>query len=230
MNQLNSPARAPRSRPGCLFYGCLTLAILALVIGGAIGIGLYYGVKKFDQTVQDYTATTPADLPAVAMTDAEYSALDQRFAAFGVDLRDGRATEPLALTSDEINALLNRSKAMEDWKGRIHVWMEGEELRGQVSLPLDPIAEGPILNRLEGRYLNGAAHLSVGMENGRLAVRLRNMEVNDRIIPVEIMQRLSTINLAEAAYDNPDSTSLLSRIREIQVKDGRLVITPATAP
>jgi hypothetical protein len=229
MNQLNRPAGRPGNRPGCLFYGCLTLAILGLILGGALGIGLYYGVQKFNQTVAEYTAATPTDLPVVTMGDAEYRALEERFATFGADLREGQATAPLLLSADEVNALLNRSQAMEDWKGRVHVQMDGDELRGQVSLPLDPIAQGPILKRLAGRYLNGAARLSVGMENGRLAVRLAGMEVNHRSIPVEIMQRLSTINLADAAYDNPETASLLSRIRAVEVEDGRLVVTPAPA-
>jgi len=226
MNQVNRPAGAPGNRPGCLFYGCLTLAILGLILGGALGIGLYYGVQKFNQTVAEYTAATPIDLPTVILADAEYAALEERFTTFGADLRAGRATAPLLLSSDEVNALLNRSQAMQDWKGRIYVQMEGDELRGQVSLPLDPIAQGPILKRLQGRYLNGSARLGVGMESGRLAVRLVGMEVNDRVIPVEIMQRLSGINLADPAYDNPDTGSMLSRIREVEVNNGRLVITP----
>jgi len=230
MNQPFPPAAPPKRRPGCLFYGCLTLGILALVLGGALGIGLHYGVKKFNQTVVDYTAAEPMDLPITAMPDPEYAALEQRFQTFSSELRDGQAVAPLVLSSEEVNALLNRNQAMEEWKGRLQVRMEDNEVRGQVSLPLDPIAQGPILNRLQGRYLNGAARLGIGMEAGRLAVRLLAMEVNDRTIPVEIMQRISSINLAEAANDNPEYAALFARIREVKVEDGHLVIAPSAAP
>lgn len=229
---MNAPAHYPatgKKKPGCLFYGCLTAVILALIVGAGIGIGVWYGVKKFNEAVEEYTATTPQELPAVEMSDEDYTALEKRVAAFGQAMKDSQPAEALALTGDEINALLARSPSMQSWKGTMHVMIDEKEVRGQVSLPLDPVAQGPVLTKLKGRYLNGSARLGVGMQNGRIVVRILGMEVNGKTMPAEMVQALQNVNLVEEAYNDPELAGQLAKIARIEAEEGRLVVTPASA-
>jgi hypothetical protein len=213
-------------KPGCVFYGCLTLGILGLLLGTGLGVGAWYVMKKFNAMVEEYTAVEPVELPSVEMSESDYAALTERVTGFGQALRDGTAVEPLVLTADEINVLLARGAVSEAWQGRLHVRMEGDQVRGQMSLPLDLLAQHRLFARLRGRYLNGAVRLGVGMEGGRLAVRLVGAEVNGQAIPAEVMQALQSVNLADPAYNDPAQAGTLSRIGRVEVKEGRLVVVP----
>jgi hypothetical protein len=227
--RMNAPSSARSSRgmkPGCVFYGCLTLGILGLLLGTGLGVGAWYVMKKFNAMVEEYTAVEPVELPSVEMSESDYAALTERVTGFGQALRDGTAVEPLVLTADEINVLLARGAVSEAWQGRLHVRMEGDQVRGQMSLPLDLLAQHRLFARLRGRYLNGAVRLGVGMEGGRLAVRLVGAEVNGQAIPAEVMQALQSVNLADPAYNDPAQAGTLSRIGRVEVKEGRLVVVP----
>jgi len=227
--QVHAPGSQPKKR-GCFFYGCLTVVILGLLAGAVVGIGGYFFVKKVNQMVAEYTSTSPAEMPQVEMADAEYEALEQRVGVFGKALKEGQPSEALILSSDELNVLLNRSEAMQVGKGRLHVIMTEKEVSGQISLPLDPIAKGPLLSKLQGRYLNGTARLGVEMQNGRLVVRLLGVKVNDQLMPAELVKAFETVNLMEQVYQDPQAAQTLSKIGAVEVTDSKLVITPAAAP
>lgn len=217
---------APRKR-GCFFYGCLTVVIVGLLAGAVLGVAGYFLVKRLNQAVAEYTSTAPVDLPQVEMTDAEYETLDQRVKAFGAALEEGRPTEALTLTADELNVLLNRNQAMQAGKGRLHVIMTENEVSGQVSLPLDPFAKGPLLSQLRGRYFNGTVRLGVGMQSGRMVVRLLGAKVNDKTMPAELVRAVETYNFMDQVYQEPQAERFLSKIGSVEVTNSRLVITPA---
>jgi hypothetical protein len=227
--QVYAPGSQPKKR-GCFFYGCLTVVILGLLAGAAVGIGGYFLVKRVNQMVEEYTSTSPAEMPQVEMADADFEVLEQRVAAFGAALKEGQPSEALVLTADELNVLLNRSETMQVGKGRLHVVMTENEISGQISLPLDPIAKGPLLSKLQGRYLNGTARLGVGMQNGRIVVRLLGVKVNDQLMPAEMVKAFETVNLMDQVYQDPQTAQTLSNIREVEVRDSTLVITPAASP
>ncbi len=64
----------------------------------------------------------------------------------------GTASEPLVLSSDDLNALIEDKPEM---KGKIYVTVEGDEVKGRVSIPLGELG----LPMVKGRYLNGKADL-----------------------------------------------------------------------
>ena len=76
----------------------------------------------------------------------------------------GTAIEPLVLTSDDLNALIEENPEL---KGRIYVKVEGDEVKGRVSFPLDKLnchCRWPF----KGRYLNGEADLKASLFDGEL--------------------------------------------------------------
>ena len=83
--------------------------------------------------------------------------------AFRKAVEDGTATEPLVLTSDDLNALIDEN---DELKGTIYVKIEGDELKGQVSFPLEKLP----LPMVKGRYLNGEADLKASLFDGELIV------------------------------------------------------------
>ena len=215
------------SSRSCLLYGCLTLVVLFI----AVAIGTFflgrYAMNRVATFVEQYTETTPMELATVDMPAEEYEALEARLKDFEGGLRDGRRLAPLVLTGRELNALIKRHPSLEDWRNRLHVELEGGLVKGQVSLPLNDLARIPGLRRLEGRYLNGAAVLNVGLQNGRLDVREDSLEVKGQPLPDEVLSQLRLHNLAQDLEKNEDLSRTLAQLKSIEVADGEVTIKAA---
>src|SRR5580704_5331007 len=140
------PAAAPRQR-GCFFYGCIIASVLALLVAIMVAIGIYIGYRFLNQLVDEYTATAPRELPKVEMPAEKRQALKDRVEAFRKAIDTGTPIEPLVLSGDEINTLLEEHPILH---GKIFVTIGGEKVKAQVSIPLESIG----LPMLGGRYLN----------------------------------------------------------------------------
>src|SRR4051812_36393279 len=95
-------------------YGCLVaLVLLLMVILGGL-FGLYYAKKMF----KDFTDNKPETLPQVRLSRPEIDQLQQRIDAFRQAVRGGKATEPLKVTAEEINALIATDPDLSALKGK----------------------------------------------------------------------------------------------------------------
>jgi hypothetical protein len=209
-----------KPRRGCFFYGCLTCVVLLGLVMGALLLGLHY-VKK---VVNRFTDTQPMALPTVQMPQDEVDKLRKRFEAFQAAVREQRPSSPLTLTSDDINALVASGTGREALKGKVYVSLEGDQLKGQVSVPLREVG----LGMFKGRYLNGTATFGMSLHNGLLVVSPRTILVKGNPLPETFMQKLRQENLAAGIVKSPEAVAVLQGLEDIQVKDGKLVVVPKT--
>jgi hypothetical protein len=213
---MTDPAAKPRR--GCFFYGCITGLVLLVLVLGALMVGLHY-VKKM---VNQYTDTRAVELPTVQMSQAEISSLKQRFEAFEQAVRAQRPVEPLALTADDINALIARGPERQALKGKFYVSLEGDQLKSEVSVPLPKVG----WSMFKGRYLNGSATFNLSFHNGALSVTPQTIVVKGKPLPEVFMQEIRKQNLATKPADDPDAAAMLRGLEDIQIKEGKLVIVP----
>jgi hypothetical protein len=214
---------------GCFFYGCLTAVILALLVVVAGVIGVRYLLGKVNQFVVLYTETQPMALPKAQFTAEEAAAVQAQFKRFGDALARGLTNAPLELDTQGINCLIASSPDFREFKDKVYLTLEGDQIKGQISLPLDHI---PFIKG-KGRFLNGGATLRVSLQNGVLVVTPQDLVVKGQPVPEVFMTQLRGQNLAESAAQNPQLTDTLRKLESILVKDGRLTITargPATTP
>jgi hypothetical protein len=219
----------PTRRRGCLFYGCLTLLIVSLLAALGIFLAVRYAARQITAVVMQYTDAAPAPMPKVEISDADYAALEKRVEAFGDAIKSGRPGEPLRLSATDINALIARSTNMAVWRDKLSVSLDGNQVRGQVSLPLSELGNVPLLGSLRDRYLNGGASFNVGMVNGQLFVSLQSLEVKGQTAPKEFLTSLAQKNLAEDAARDPKNAEVLSRLQNVTVEGGEMVVTPKSA-
>jgi hypothetical protein len=214
---MNEPAPSKKRR-GCLFYGCLsgTACLLAILVA------FLFGLYQLKQMLNFFTDTHPAALPAVQMTPAEIEQLKQRIENFQDAVRSGRPAEALALSADEINALIQTDPNLAPAKGKVYVTIEGDRLKGQVSLPLDQ-AGLPIFR---GRYLNGSGIFAIGLHNGDLLVTAESVSVKGKPLPAVYMDRIRAENLAANLSNNPRASVALSHLQDVRITDGKLVVVP----
>ena len=159
----------PKKQRGCFFYGCMTCLVLLLVVGLTAFLGVRYAIHRANAMIAEYTDTQPMALPKEEMPAAELDALKKRFAAFHDALQAHSNTAPLILTGQEINALLLSAPEMKDFKDRFHVALEGDQIKGQVSLPLEPYFKIPFIDT-KGRYLNGVGVFKAALTNNQLSI------------------------------------------------------------
>ena len=198
-----------------MFYGCLTGLMLLLLAG----VMAFFAVRFIRGRIADYTEAAPMKLPKVEMAEAEFKELETRVKSFGDAMDQGKPAEPLVLTEREVNALLAKQPEAKEFADKFYVSLEGDQVKGRVSLPL------PHLGWLaSGRYLNGDAAFNVSLENGVLIVTAREVAVRGLALPDSVMTQLRQQNLAKDVYKNPKNAEAIRKLESLQVRDGRVTI------
>lgn len=208
----------PPKQRGCFFYGCIIASVLAALLVVLVAVVGYVGYRVASQVVKDYTDTAPRELPKVELSEEQRKAVKTRYDEFQSAVQSGEPTEPLVLSSDDLNALIEDDP---DLKGKIFVKIEDDVVKGQISIPLDKLG----LPLFKGRYLNGEADIKASLSNGVLWVTLDSIEVNGKRPPEQMLQELRQQNFAKDAYKNPKYAELIRKLDSIKIKDGKIIIT-----
>jgi hypothetical protein len=210
------PPDLPKQR-GCFFYGCLIASIMAVLFAILLGVIAFFGIRAFNQLIDQYTSTVPRDLPKVEMAPEQVKTLKDRVEAFRKAVEDGTTNEPLVLTGDDLNALIAENP---DLKGVIYVKVEGNEVKGQVSLPLDKLN----FSMVRGRYLNGEADFKASLADGVLIVTIEALEINGQKLPDQFLTELRKQNLAKDAYKDEKTAEMIRKLESLEIKDGKIIL------
>jgi hypothetical protein len=217
---------APPRQRGCFFYGCIIAIVLTLLAAIFVGILLFAGYRWLGRMAEEYTATAPEQLPVLEMSAEKRQAVKDRVEAFRKAVQAGTAIEPLVLTSDDLNALIEENPEL---KGKIYVKVEGDEVKGRVSFPLDKLDMPVVGGLVKGRYLNGEAGLKASLRDGVLIVTLDNFEVNGKKPPDEFMQGMRQQNLANA-YKDEKTSEMIRKLESLDIKDGTIILKVRAKP
>ena len=216
---MNDGSNPPKQR-GCFFYGCLSLAIVGLLLIVALVVGGYFLKKTVNRWIADYTDSAPATIEKVEYTREQMEALYARLQAFKDAMDKGEAPAELVLSADDLNALAGADRKL---SGKVFVQLDGDRLKGNVSLPLDDI--GPL--KLKGRHLNGTAAFNMTLENGFLEVKLDAVEVKGKSLPDAFLKELKKENLAKEIASEPKAAEAISKLESFQIKDGKMILRSA---
>lgn len=189
----------------CIFAG------LALVVG----IAAYMGYRKAVQFMDKYAQKKPLDLPAVKYSPAELQALQKRIDAFTSSAGSVRTNARLALSANDINALVANS-----WfSNRVYVSLASNVIAGQFSIPFEELG----MPLFSGRYLNGVGTLDVGCKGGTLAITLKDASVNGVALPDHYLAWLRQQNFARNMATNSTTKAALQGVGRIGVVNEQLV-------
>ena len=207
----------PPKKRGCLFYGCLSLTVIALLMV-ILGIFGYYFFKSTSKRwIQDYTETAPAEIEKVEYARDQMDALRVRVAGFKEALDRGTNLLELLLTADDLNALINGERELKD---KLFVRIDDDKIKGEVSMPLQDL--GPF--KLNGRYLNGTASFKVAMKNGVLDVRLLDVQVKGKPLPAMVLNEFKKNNLAQDYQKDPKIAADIARFETVQITNGTVIL------
>lgn len=212
----------PRKQRGCLFYGCIVAAVLVgiiLILVSLVTWSLYRGAS---QIVAQYAEDTPAPIPVVERPAPEVDAIKARMEEFSDALAAGKATEPLTLSSDEINAVI---ASVPEFKGIFAVDLAGDKLRGKLSFPIERLGF-PIGTLFPGKFINGMATLDARVVDGRPVVTIDAIEARGKPLPDEVLKSIRGQNIFADIENDPKMAASIGRLESIAVKDGKLILTP----
>jgi len=207
----SQPKRAPNP-----FKGKTLLVLLVIVVVSAI-----LGVLYAKSVVNRLTDAQPAPMPMVQLTEIQMFQLHDRVSTFQDSVKDGDPTSPLALSADEINALIETDASFAALKNHLFVGINGSELGAQISFPAEDLG----LARLRGRFINATGVFDVGLTNGELNVLAESLLVKGKPLPTHFMRQVMGQNLAEKMNQDPKAVMGLKKLKSIEVKDGKLVVT-----
>ncbi len=218
-NEINPPKKR-----GCLFYGCLSLVVIALLVV-VVGIVGYFVLKNTtERWIRDFTETAPAQIEKAEYTRAQTDAMQARLASFQQALDGGTNLLELILTADDLNALISTQRELKD---KLFVRIDGDQVRGEVSMPLSDL--GPL--KLKGRYLNAAVTLKVALANGVLDVRLQDVQVKGKPLPSMILNESKKTNLALEFHKDPKAAADIAKFETVQVTNSAVILrNKVTAP
>lgn len=206
------PKRGPNP-----FKGKTLLVLLAVVAVSAI-----LGVLYAKSVVNRLTDAQPATLPTVQLPEIQMFQLHDRVDTFRDDVKDGDPTPPLALSADELNALIETDRDFAAVKNHLFVTINSNVLGAQISFPAEQLG----LARLRGRYVNATGTFDVGLTNNELNVMAESLLVKGKPLPTQFMRQILGRNLAEKLNQDTRMAAGLRKLKSIEVKDGKLVVTP----
>jgi hypothetical protein len=214
----SSTPKPPKPPRGCLFYGLIfgSVLLLLLLVAGLIGLRLLKNM------VDRYTDTRPLPFPAVQISKAEMDALQKRLTEFSGALKAGKPASAFELTSDQANALIQNSPDFKILRNRVYVQFTNGQIESQVSLPMDDFG----FRVLKGRFLNGKALLNVAFQSGSLKISPQSLLVRGKPLPEIYLRKLRRQNLATQLAAEPDASSALEHVQDIQIQDGKLIVLP----
>jgi hypothetical protein len=211
---------APEKKRGCWFYGCLTLAILAVLAAIGTWIAVRHIVRKASSLIEVYTSSNSVPVERVSISAPDFKSLQDRVKSFS-DTLDGRnGARELVLSATDINALIQNDPQYKELSDKLFVILDGDQIKGRLSFPLDSVG----LSQLKGKYLNGTATLQAALQNGVLDVRIKEVEVGDKPLPATVTAGLKNINLAQDMQKDEQTRTALEKLESIQVKDSKVIL------
>ena len=205
---------------GCFGFGCLLMVGL-FALGG---FGAYYGIKTFvESAVFKYTEPVQMILPYDTLSAEESLAVTEKLEIFSKSISDGTASEPLELTSKDVNYLINSSPEpiFRELKDKVYVTFKDGKIESDLSVPLDKTG----FKDLRGRYLNGKANISLGMKNGEVDFNISALNANGFPVPENALQALQQrTDLLDRIFSHPRFLKYSRYLETVEIVGDRIRI------
>ncbi len=221
-SQPNLPA--PQGR-GCLFYGCMTVLVLFVLIC----IGGYFAVQSaFDYLTSyaiAYTDVQQRQLPEVNLTPEALTQAGIRLEKLKAALESGQAYSA-EFSGQEINGAL-RSQLNADaarYARSAFITLGNQTIKLDLSVPLDFLE----MEKFNNRFFNGSAEISLESRGiAGLEINLRKAELNGESLDQEL---LDTIETQRESKMSAEARQVLRRISGINITPEKLQIDIAAGP
>ena len=218
---MNGWVEAPPRRKGlgCFARGCLILLMFAIVLAIACFAGVFWGFQRHSAIVHGIywlakthsIAEAPVSLPEFSASDDQIQSVRERWQDFEQKTRAGQPAD-IELTADDVNTLIVTNR---DWRGKVFVLIEGNQLRLQTSFPF-----GELIGR-RGYYFNADITLEFKGAESLENPQLNRIVVNGEQVPSNLLNwKYRSRRLRDYVADFRNSHDLGT----IEVRDGKVIL------
>ena len=210
---------------GCLFWGlmgCGGVGVLVIIVLIVLGVFAKRGLDRvIDRVIETYTAEEAIEIPVLQLTDEQAEAMAQHHQALydGIASRDGKT---YILTADDLNNWIMEEEDL-GLAGNLYVYIEEDTITADASLPLDEFFG------LTDRYLNGKVEFTIEYHNGRLYIHIKDVLVNEELLPEKFLEGIRSENLAEDMNVDTVVGERMKNVESIEVKEGKIYLTVKSA-
>jgi hypothetical protein len=216
-------SRRFRGQSGFCVGGCVVLAVVVLLIAGAVLWGAY-------STYQGaYVMTSPSPrsfepIPSVA----QQNAARLKWGALRDALQKGDEVE-FRFTADDLNAWFFADGKNADLIPHLRFRTIDDWLVAEVSVPLSFMAEIPALPSFRKRFFNGKIAARFAVEKNELKITGLDLEGNDHRLPWLFTGQGYRDTVTQTMEQGirgrlPDGDMFLSRLDSIQVEKGQIIV------
>lgn len=203
--------------PGCLFYGCLTVIVLVLVI---IAAGSWF-LRRLTEVAVDYTVATPKEIRVSPLEPKEFAHLETRWEQFEEALA-GKGAVQLVLSEREINGFIAEEPSLEFLRGRLQVAIQNSQLGGDICIPIKGLSFP--FRKLNDRYVCGSAEFSLSFQDETFEVFLKAFELRGKDLPRQVVEHLKSINLADEFLSDAEKNDHFKYLESIRVVGDKLIL------
>jgi hypothetical protein len=204
---------------GCLFYGCLTVAMISVI--GVISI-FFIGRYAVKQLTDKFTSKTPVAVEPVKLSSGEGSKAVSRLETFTQLLQQKKADGPIEFSSDELDYIIRNGPQSAQLKDVLHITITNNEIHGQLSVPLGMIS--PAFN---GRYFNGDATFGLSLQNGAMVIQPTSISANGiNVSPQMLAQFTAQQSLRYPQENNQPGSALITNLSKIEIKNDKILLYP----
>ena len=164
---------------GCFAKGCLTLIIVAFVLGGVLIGGGFFVVNR---AIHIFTATEPAQIQMRPATSAELQVAEAKLDTLRSAVRNHQEAT-IEFNANEINALITNEPEFRGARGHARVAIANSLASLELSAPLDSMR----WNRLKGRWFNGNVQFGFSYVDDNFNFDIRAAEANGHQFPRAIL-------------------------------------------
>jgi hypothetical protein len=218
---MNGWVEAPPRRKGlgCFARGCLILLVFAIVLAIACFAGVFWGFQRHSAIVHGIywlakthsIAEAPVSVPEFSASDDQIQSVRERWQDFEQKTRAGQPAD-IELTADDVNTLIVTNR---DWRGKVFVLIEGNQLRLQTSFPF-----GELIGR-RGYYFNADITVEFKGAESLENPQLNRIVVNGEQVPSNLLNwKYRSRRLRDYVADFRNSHDLGT----IEVRDGKVIL------
>lgn len=205
--------------------GAFGLAAFAMVVIIAVSLLV---PSMIQNTIERYTSAQPMHVAVQRLPEAQQEALDKRVDAFGDAIEGGTTPEPLILTGEDLNSLLQKLWEDEEIPGQMSLRIEDGRLRSDLSIPLEEGIEiGPFKPDVGGRYLNGTVTFKVGLNENGLKADIERFVVNGKPLPGWIIGGIEREFIDRNILQNKDLQEFAAKLERLEVSADSIMLEAA---
>ena len=212
----NTPAPKPPAKKsrGVLFWGCLIVALLGIVITATAAITAWWIKSQID----------PAAITPVELTQVEEKALEEKVDILREQV-DGSATDgkpvrrPVSITARELNALIAKNTGLAD---KVKIELSDDNLLARANIPIPDDFPG-----IGGKTARLRVALETRLIEQTLSVRVSEVSIGGFPLPNAWLGGLKDIDLVEHYANSGPLKALVAGIEEFDISEDAITLTPA---